>query len=78
MVATSFKHIQPAVGNKPQLDKSGDTTSSRTSDLRVDPLTIVNSDIISSSADHHQLSATAPVFTLCIFVLHQFGCRYDH
>ena len=64
MVAAPFKHIQPAVDNKPQLDKSGDTASSRTLDLRVNPLTIVNSDIISSSADHHPLSATAPVFTL--------------
>ena len=52
MVAAPFKHIQPAVGNKPQLNKSGYTRSSRTSGLRVDPLTIVNSDIISLSADH--------------------------
>ena len=62
MVAATFRHIQPAVGNEPQLEKSGDTMSSRTSDLHVDPLTVVNSDIISSSVDHHPLSATAPVF----------------
>ena len=64
MVAAPFKHIQPAVSNKPQLDKSGDTATSRTSDLRVDFLTIVNSGIISLSADHHPLLAMAPVFTL--------------
>ena len=64
MVAAQFKYIQSAVGNKPQLNKSGDTTPSRTLGLRVDPLTIVNNDIVSSSADHHHpLSATAPVFT---------------
>ena len=63
MVAAPFKHIQPAVANKPQLDKSSDTASSWTSDLRVDPLIIVNSDIISSSVFHHPLSATAPMFT---------------
>ena len=63
MVAALFKHIQPAVGNKPQLDKSGDTTLSRTSDLRVDSLTIVNNAIISSLADHHPISATVMVFT---------------
>ena len=63
MVEAPFKHIQPAVGSKPQLDISGDTTSSQTSELRIDLLKIVYSDIISSSADHHPLSATAPVFT---------------
>ena len=63
MVAAPFKHIQPAVGNKPQLNKSGDTASSQMSDLCVDPLTIVNCDIISSSANHHPFSATASVFT---------------
>ena len=62
-MAAPLKHIQSAVGNKPQLDKSGDTAWSRTSDLRVDPLTIVNSDIISSSANPHPLSATSSVFT---------------
>ena len=62
-MAATFRHIQPAVGNKPQLDKSGDTMSSRTSDLRLDPLTVVNSDIISSLIDYHPLLATAPVFT---------------
>ena len=63
-MAAQFKYIQPAIGNKPQLTISGDTTSSRTPGFCIDPLAIVNNDIVSSSADHHYpLAATAPVFT---------------